>query len=280
MKNPIYSGQITKKDWEIDVRGDFDPIISPEVFNSVQEILSGTKPGRHHTLDNPDFPLRRVVRCGRCSTPLTGAWSKGRSKHYAYYRCAKSRCGRSVAVRTLEDLVLDALRELAISPEVAALTRAIVEDTWNDRTAVSRNRQATLKSEEEKLLRRLDKLADKYLDDDGIDAATFEQQKNRLTAKLEETRVALADSEPPDIDVAAAINLAQTLLQDLPECWNRLQPLERPQFLRALFPEGFTYHDDRIGTAENPWWIKENSSPASADSDLVPRTGFEPVLPP
>ena len=82
--------------------------------------------------------------------------------------------------------------------------------------------------------------------------------------------MALADSEPPDIDVAAAINLAQTLLQDLPECWNRLQPLERPQFLRALFPEGFTYHDDHVGTAENPWWVKENSSPASADSDLVP----------
>ena len=280
LKNPLYSGRVINEKWKIDVQGDFEPIVSPEVFNSVQEVLSGKKPGRHHTLDNPDFPLRRVVHCGRCSTPLTGAWSKGRSKHYAYYRCAKSRCGRSVAVRTLEDLVLDALRELAISPEVAALTRAIVEDTWNDRTAVSRNRQATLKSEEEKLLRRLDKLTDKYLDNDGIDAATYEQQKNRLTANLEETRVALADSEPPDLDIEAAINLAQALLQDLPECWNRLQPLERPQFLRALFPEGFTYLDDHVGTAENPWWIKENSSPASVDSDLVPRTGFEPVLPP
>ena len=107
-------------------------------------------------------------------------------------------------MRTLEDLVLDVLRELTISPEVAALTRAIVEDTWNDRTAVSRNRQATLKSEEEKLLRRLNELTDKYLDNDGIDAATYEQQKTRLTANLEETRVALADSEPPDLDVEAA----------------------------------------------------------------------------
>jgi site-specific DNA recombinase len=270
LKSPIYSGRIIKDDWEIDVRGDFEPIVAPEVFNSVQEILSGKKPGRHHTLDNPDFPLRRVVRCGRCSTPLTGAWSKGRSKHYAYYRCAKSRCGRSIAVNTLEDLVLDALRELAISPEVAALARAIVEDTWNGRTALSRNQQTTLKSEEEKLRRRLDNLTDKYLDDDGIDAATFEQQKNRLTAKIDETRAALADSEPPSIDVAAAVSLAQTLLQDLPECWNRLQPLERPQFLRALFPEGFTYHDDHVGTAENPWWINENKHSANADSDLVP----------
>ncbi len=280
LKSPIYSGRIIKKDWEIDVRGDFEPIVAPEVFNSVQEIMSGKKPGRHHTLDHPDFPLRRVVRCGRCSTPLTGAWSTGRSKRYAYYRCAKSRCGRSVPVSTLEDLVLDALRELAISPEVAALTRAIVEDTWNDRTAVSRKRRTTLKSEEERLRRRLDNLTDKYLDNDGIDAATYAQQKNRLVAKLDETRVARADSEPPDIDVEAAIYLAQTLLQDLPECWNRLQPLERPQFLRALFPEGFTYHDDQVGTAENPWWIEGNSSPASTDSDLVPRTGFEPVLPP
>ena len=63
--------------------------------------------------------------------------------------------------------------------------------------------------------------------------------------------MALADSEPPDLDVEAAFNLAQTLLQDLPECWNRLQPLERPQFLRALFPEGFTYHDDHVETASD-----------------------------
>ena len=89
--------------------------------------------------------------------------------------------------------------------------------------------------------------------------------------------MALADSEPPDIDVEAAIDLAQTLLQDLSECWNRLEPLERPQFLRALFPEGFTYHEDHVGTAESPWWIRQSSSPASADSDLVPGAGLEPA---
>ena len=35
-------------------------------------------------------------------------------------------------------------------------------------------------------------------------------------------------------------------------------------------PEGFTYHDDHVGPAKNPWWINENRHSASADSGLVP----------
>ena len=43
-------------------------------------------------------------------------------------------------------------------------------------------------------------------------------------------------------------------------------------------PEGFTYHDDHVGPAKNPWWINENKHSASADADLVPPTGIEPAV--
>ena len=259
----------------------FEPIVGVEVFDAVQDgPLAGKKPGRRHTLDNADFPLRRIVRCGRCATPLTGAWSKGRSKHYAYYRCRKSRCSKSIAVDKLEGLVLDVLHDVAVSPEVVTLFRAIVQDTWNDRTELSREREAILRKEDNRLRRRLNSLTDKYLDGEGIDAATFDEHKKRITAELDKTREALAESVLPDVDVEAVVDLAQMLLQDLPACWNRLQGLEKPQFLRALFPEGFTYEDDLVGTAEIPWWINENKHSAAAETDLVPRTGFEPVLPP
>lgn len=71
---------------------DFEPIVTPELFARVQA-LDGRRPSvesRHR--DPPDFPLHRFVRCGACDRPLTGSWSRGRSGHYAYYRCANRDC--------------------------------------------------------------------------------------------------------------------------------------------------------------------------------------------
>lgn len=42
--------------------------------------------------NNSDFPLRRIIKCGGCGAPLTGAWSKGHTTRNAYYICQK-RCG-------------------------------------------------------------------------------------------------------------------------------------------------------------------------------------------
>jgi site-specific DNA recombinase len=280
LKKPIYKGRILKPEWDIDVPGDFEPLVTAAVFDTVQDILDGKKPTRSHTRDHPDFPLRRVVRCGRCTKPLTGSWSKGRNKHYPYYRCPKGRCGNSIPKDKLEDLVLERLADMTVSPEILLLLKAIVEDTWKKRTASTQEQQHRLEKDERKLQKRLDGLTDKYLDGQGIDQHTYEEQKQRISEELTGVRTAQAETTIPAGDITSTIDFAQRLLGDLPGCWNRLQPLERTQFLLALLPAGFTYTDGTVGTTENPWWIKANGVPAETTSSLVPRTGFEPVLPP
>ena len=70
-------------------------------------------------LDHPDFPLRRVVRCGRCDTPLTASWSRGRNRRYPYYHCRKKACGgTNVRKELLEDLFVSHLKALNVRPEV------------------------------------------------------------------------------------------------------------------------------------------------------------------
>lgn len=68
--------------------GDFDPLISEELFYRAQAVLSGraiaTAPQRRA---HPDSPLRGFVRCALCDRGLTGSWSKGRREYYAYYHC-------------------------------------------------------------------------------------------------------------------------------------------------------------------------------------------------
>ena len=279
LRNPIYKGRIIKPEWNIDVTGDFEPLVTDAVFDTVQAVFDGKKPTRSHTRDHPDFPLRRVVRCGRCTKPLTGSWSKGRNKHYPYYRCPKGRCGISIPKDKLKSLVLEQLADMTVSPEILLLLKAIVQDTWEKRTASTRAQQHKLEEDERKLQTRLDRLTDKYLDGQGIDQQTYEEQKQRINDELHGVRTALAKTTTPAGDITSTIDFAQKLLSDLPGCWNRLQPLERTQFLLTLLPAGFTYTNGTVGTTENPWWIKQIGVSAEATSSLVPPTGFEPVLP-
>jgi hypothetical protein len=60
--------------------GDFEPLISEELFYRVQSVLAGRVPvTTPQQRAHPDFPLRAFVRCVFCGRGLTGSWSKGRS---------------------------------------------------------------------------------------------------------------------------------------------------------------------------------------------------------
>ena len=59
------------------VKGLHEPVVSQELFETVQRMLSGRRlvsmPKRKH---NPAFPLKHFVKCGACGTPLTGGMKK------------------------------------------------------------------------------------------------------------------------------------------------------------------------------------------------------------
>ena len=86
LKKPVYAGWLQVNGWGERVRGDFEPLVSQEVFDTVQAVLSGKRGSLTPRLrSNPDFPLRHFVKCGCCGKPLTASHSKGRNKRYAYY---------------------------------------------------------------------------------------------------------------------------------------------------------------------------------------------------
>jgi hypothetical protein len=63
----------------LDKRGDFEPLISEDLFYQVQAVLSGrTSNTAPRQRAHPDFPLRGFVRCASCGRGLTGSWSKAR----------------------------------------------------------------------------------------------------------------------------------------------------------------------------------------------------------
>ena len=67
LQNNVYAGIIVVRDYAISGRGDFESLISEQLFFRVQAVLAGrvqlkAPPVRNH----PDFPLRGLVRCEEC----------------------------------------------------------------------------------------------------------------------------------------------------------------------------------------------------------------------
>ena len=58
-------------------RGDFEPLVSEDLFYRAQSVLSGRPPSTApQQRAHPDFPFRAFVRCESCGRGLTGSWSK------------------------------------------------------------------------------------------------------------------------------------------------------------------------------------------------------------
>ena len=81
LSNQLYAGIVDVPEYGVRAkRGDFEPLISQDLFYCAQAVLSGrvpikAPPQRAH----PDFPLRAFVRCESCGrAALTRRWSRSR----------------------------------------------------------------------------------------------------------------------------------------------------------------------------------------------------------
>ena len=125
LKKPVYSGRIVVSEWNIDVSGKFQPLVTEATFDKVQAILSGrtvsvTPRARSHA----DFPLRGFIKCGYCTERLTGSWSKGLNRYYAYYHCQDG-CIRETK-DTMESQFEEFMRQLQPNAGYMRLYREIV----------------------------------------------------------------------------------------------------------------------------------------------------------
>lgn len=140
LRNQLYAGIVDVPEYGVrNKRGDFEPLISEQLFYRVQAILSGRVPNTAPRMRaHPDFPLRGFVRCQLCGRGLTGSWSKGRSEYYAYYPCRPGCRAVNVSKARLEGLFADELPLLQPTPGYMRLLKESVLRIWKARKAAVR----------------------------------------------------------------------------------------------------------------------------------------------
>ena len=277
----LYYAGILKDPWSGEEhKGKHVPMVTRDEFDRVQQVIAGRSHAVAHQTENPDFPLRGVVRCDGCRHYLTGAFSRGRNRRYPYYLCHGRSCarrGKSVPAGNIHDEFDAFLDRVTPRPEmVLRLGNCIVQEaeerkqekessrTHREKRAVQlerelqeliRMRAQTLISDEEFLKQK------RRILDEGISS----ENRDSRAVSIDEVRTQLQEIMNP--------------LAKLRETWHELMPRSRRRFDRLLLPGGFVAGQSRTAQMGRLFSIIGTFPPG--DSSVVPFTcvRLNPIFP-
>ena len=192
LKNKKYIGTF-EYNGEVTIENSVPPIVEPEVFNRVQELLAINKKAAGHKKAKVDYLLFGKIFCGKCGAHMTGVCgtSKQRVKHHYYICSAKKKklcTKRAVRQDWIEHLVLKHLRNLVRSEE---LLEFIAESTYqyyvaqNSDTSYTDSLQTALAETEKSIANLLRAI------EAGIFNESTKDRMNELEEQKKELRVAL-----------------------------------------------------------------------------------------
>ena len=172
--------------------GNFEPILSPTLFEAVQKILSSRRKPRKLKTIIP-FPFTQLARCGECGCAITAQYATNRfGTRYTYYRCTKKQ-GKCAQPYLGADALAAQFQSLLQSVSLPLEEIEVMEkqiNAWEHESISSRGEVAqNLKSKLSETQEKLDRLVSLYLDGD-IERDLYLVKKDNLLrqkAKLEES---------------------------------------------------------------------------------------------
>ncbi len=147
--------------------GNFEPILSPALFEAVQKILK-TKERPRHRRARHDFPFTGLFRCAECGSMISAQWAVNRwGTKYRYYRCSKKRGRCSQPYLREEDLaeqIKARLQTISLPERYTDWMLAEVEKWEREESATTGSEVQNLSSQIKAQETRMEKLVSVYLD--------------------------------------------------------------------------------------------------------------------
>ena len=283
----IYSGRIEYKPWNIGLRdGRHEGLISYATFKRIQE----KRHGKAHTPArkdlNEDFPLRGFVMCDDCNEPLTAAWSKGRSKLYAYYFCRNKECcsyGKSIRKADIEGEFETLLLKLRPTEGLIKLATKIFKDLWDENTLAQKDRQKALKREIKQLEKKSDSIMDHIINASQsrlismyeTKLAEIEDQRTLLSEQFDELDEKNGTKRP---ELESSYRTALEFLANPWKLWDSRRFEDKRAVLKLVFSNPISYsrkNGYRTAKTTLPFKVLEDLS--SMKNQMVGGNGLEPL---
>ncbi|MEK7194254.1 MAG: recombinase family protein, partial [Patescibacteria group bacterium] len=262
------------------VKGLHQAMITELEWIEIKQRKFGGKVGVTRSRNNPKFPLRRIVLCDECQTPLTGSTSQGKYRKFDYYHCYNKTCpirGKSIAKADLESAFLQLLGRVSPTEEFMKYFEEVIINHWQTKAEALIKDSAVY----EKQLRNLQKRRTDIFEMRESGEYTSEQFKERIAdidSRIAIEKLSLSETNIDRYDLEAGISYAKQSIMDLVKQWLDLDLPLRVKFQKLIFPSGIRYHrKEGFRTPKLGRIFNLNQQFTSQPSYLVDRSGFEPL---
>jgi len=240
LQNPMYYGALTynkrksygktsrprPEEEHIIVENVFEPIVSKDLYDEVQDIISSRR-NKPYPRRNSPYLLSCLVKCGFCGSTMYGYTLHDHRKEgriYKYYRCnghvskGSSVCqGNTIDMDTLNNLIVNELKSFKTDPGKLKERLKDYQIEYDRQTRPLLSQKKDIKQRLERIEKRVSRLFELY-ENELIDRwefaerkASIEDEKRTLQRELEKVNSNLSASELKDFDLDSILNSFHSL---------------------------------------------------------------------
>ena len=220
-------------------------MVSEALFYRVQAVIDGRNTNVHLSVarrnkDNTEFPLRRLVKCDNCGNHVTGGWSKGKRKRYAYYRCQKGCNAPSISAEKLNEATTQYLSSITPTKEGLDAFIALLRRTYYQRITQLQKRRDEADKELKRLSEQRQALIQKNLSGVYSDEI-FKEQNGLIEEQIAGVQMAKDDALLAKYNLESIVKFMQTKFANLGDTYQMSNLSQLRVLLCSIFPSGLRW---------------------------------------
>ena len=253
LRNRGYIGKVLvpayKDELAVWVEGNHKPLISENLFYTVQDILTGRRknlPLKKQTVRD-EFPLRGFLTCPRCGTTLTASASTGKmGKKFYYYHCSKGCKERQKAVDVNEAFV-KLLKDFKAAPAKMILSATVLKDRL-------KNTNNTGKAELEKIYKEVvkqnqrQKNAKDLMLDGEISASEYKEMKFEIEEVIAKFNMEVSKLKEGIENHDSRVDDCLELMLNLDMYYTQRDTAIKQRIVSSIFPEKLIFENNSYRT--------------------------------
>ncbi len=271
LRNPYYKGELRYRGAVYP--GTHEPLVDPQTWQQVQDLLTAHATAGTHQRTNNHY-LRGSLYCGDCGSRLMLTTARNRwGSEYPYLVCSgrtrrTTTCQRqAMHVETIEELIEDEYRTIALSPELRDVIEGLVLADFDTLQATAADERKQLTKQRSELTAQRQKLLDAHYAG-AIPLDLLKSEQDRIAGQLGRINAQLTTLDA-DYEQARSL-LADTLdlARDCHTAYVKANDQTRRLFNQAFFAK--IYVDEDHETRERIVRVDYNEPFDNLLSRLVP----------
>jgi len=253
IQNKVYLGKIYIKEYKKEptfwVEGLHPAIITEDVFNRANDVLSGRKKNIKSGEDKSDlYPLKGFLRCPIHDTCLTayGSTSRNGTVHH-YYLCGRCTEVKRHRIADVHKSVEDILATIQINAQTLLLYKKVLEKLFNKEDLARRNEINKVKSKLDQMEQRKNNVQERYMDNE-IDTSSFNEMMDKINSDTTSLKNTLSGLEGEMTPFRKYVRQTLPMLENLVEYYRKSDGRTKQKILESVFAEKLILEESKVGS--------------------------------